>query len=75
MTDPDIIVHLVMLDEELRTAFVTRDAGRADEARRVLAEAFGRDRVSVMRYGESTIDDYETAVALWKRHPELEAGP
>jgi hypothetical protein len=71
MDSPEFILQLVMLDEDLRTAFVTRDPAKADEARRLLAASFGEDRISVRRYGESSIDEYRRAITLWQNDPRI----
>jgi hypothetical protein len=74
MNSPEFIVQLVMLDEDLRTAFITRDPAKADEARHLLAASFGEDRISIRRYGESSIDEYRRAIILWKNDPRI-VGP
>jgi len=58
--------YFVLRDEDFPTAFVTADAEKAEEARRMLTSAFGEDRVSVMSFGESSIDEYAEAIRLWK---------
>jgi hypothetical protein len=73
MQETKFIVHLVMLDEDIRTAFATQDPEKADEALRLLANAFGLERASITRFGETTLDEYEAAVEQWTR--VARAGP
>jgi hypothetical protein len=60
-----------MIDDDFRTAFVTADPQKIEEARKLLAEAFGHDRVSVTRWAETPLDEYKKAVDLWRRDPRI----
>jgi hypothetical protein len=71
--DPDpYIVHFVLLDEvNFSSSFCSVSYEKAETARQMLAEVFGHDRVSVMRFGESDLEEYREAIALWAADPRI----
>ena len=70
-SDPHI-VHFVVLDDDLHSAFRTVSRDRAETARRVLTEAFGHGRVSMTSFGESDLDEFRRTVAIWAADPRLQ---
>jgi hypothetical protein len=70
--DPDpYIVHFVLLDENFSSSFRSVSYDKAETARQMLTEVFGYDRVSVMRFGESDLEEYREAIALWAADPRI----
>ena len=71
MAEDDFIVYLVMLDDDLPSAFRTTSRAKAEAAALLLIDAFGHDRVSEMAFGESDLDEYRSVVAGWAADPRL----
>ncbi|MEY2426516.1 MAG: hypothetical protein QOI61_2088 [Actinomycetota bacterium] len=69
--DGSYIVHLVTLDEHFPSSFRTTSRDKAEAALRLLADAFGPDRVSMTSFGESDLDEYRDVVAMWAADPRL----
>ena len=66
------IVHIVMLDDDLSSAFRSTSKKKADTAAQMLIAAFGHDRVSMTSFGESDLDEYQRVVGMWAADPRLQ---
>lgn len=72
MAEPsDHIVHVVMLDDDMYSAFTTTNSDKARQAVRMLGDAFGYGRVSSWSAVETDLADFAKVVDLWRGDPRM----
>ena len=67
----DHIIHVVMIDDDMYSAFTTASADKARQAVQMLGDAFGYERVSSWSAVETDLEAFAKVVAVWQEDPRM----